>query len=115
MSKVQDNKYYEAIDFCTGSKCSIPRVIVEDALEYIFSILSTKNPLVEKYKTAKTVLELFKQKLLYPQQTICISKADLKITIDVITEIKNNMSITDLEKIDNEKLAFFCKIMVDCM
>lgn len=86
--------------------------IAKDALDYILSILALKNPVIEKYKKAKSVFFGMKM-ILENKQPSKFTKEDTKTAIDVLEEIMNMTARTDTEKEQNARYAFICKLMID--
>ena len=64
--------------------------MAQDAVDYILGVLARKNPLIDAYKKAKTVFSAIKL-MLENKQPSRVTKADVKIAIDVLEEIQNNI------------------------
>ncbi len=86
--------------------------MIKNALDYILSIIATRSPLVESYKTAKTVFGAMKM-ILENKKPSKPSKADMKTTVDVLEEITNVSAKSEWEKEQNARYAFICKLMID--
>ena len=87
--------------------------MVNDAVDYMIGIIAKKNPLIEKYQTAKKVLRTAKMILMNKQVASRPSGTDLKTAVDVIKEIKNQMAASIEEKEHNEWSASICKLVID--
>lgn len=86
--------------------------MLKDALDYILGIIAIESPLVEPYKTAKTVFSAMKM-ILENKKSSKPSKMDMKTTVDVLEEITNLFAKSEWEKEQNARYAFLCKLMID--
>lgn len=86
--------------------------MIKNALDYILGIIATRSPLVESYKTAKTVLDAMKM-VLENKRPSKPSKEDMKTTVDVLEEITNLSAKSEWEKEQNARYAFLCKLVID--
>ncbi len=96
----------------SNEKGNITVAMAKDALDYILSIIATRNPLVESYNTAKTVFNALKM-ILDNKKPARLSNADMKTAVDVLKEIANSSAKSEEEKEGNAKAAFVCKLMID--
>lgn len=87
--------------------------IANDALDYMLSIIAQRYPIVGKYKTVQTVFRAIKMILMNKQPSTKPSKEDLKTSVDVIEEIKNQAARSDKEKEYNSRCAFVCKLVIN--
>lgn len=83
-----------------------------EALNYMIKIILSKKPLTNSYKKAITVLQSMKT-ILNNNTPPHNSKDDLKITIDVIEEVKNSYAKSEEEKRYNAEMAFKCKLIIE--
>lgn len=67
----------------SNEKERITVAMIKDALDYILGIIATRNPLIEPYKTAKTVFGALKM-ILENKNPSKPSKTDMKTTVDVL-------------------------------
>lgn len=86
--------------------------MIKNALDYILGIIATRSPLVESYKTAKTVFDAMKM-VLENKRPSKPSKEDMKTTVDVLEEITNLSAKSEWEKEQNARYAFLCKLVID--
>ena len=86
--------------------------MIKNALDYILGIIATRSPLVESYKTAKTVFDAMKM-VLENKRPSKPSKEDMKTTVDVLDEITNLSAKSEWEKEQNARYAFLCKLVID--
>lgn len=86
--------------------------MIKNVLDYILGIIATRSPLVESYKTAKTVFDAMKM-VLENKRPSKPSKEDMKTTVDVLEEITNLSAKSEWEKEQNARDAFLCKLMID--
>ena len=86
--------------------------MIKNALDYILGIIATRSPLVEPYKTAKTVFGALKM-ILENKNPSKPSKTDMKTTVDVLEEITNLSAKSEWEKEQNARYAFLCKLVID--
>ena len=86
--------------------------MIKNALDYILGIIVTRSPLVESYKTAKTVFDAMKM-VLENKRPSKPSKEDMKTTVDVLEEITNLSAKSEWEKEQNASYAFLCKLVID--
>ena len=86
--------------------------MIKNALDYILGIIATRSPLVESYKTAKTVFDAMKMEL-ENKRPSKPSKEDMKTTVDVLEEITNLSAKSEWEKEQNARYAFLCKLVID--
>lgn len=86
--------------------------MIKNALDYILGIIATRSPLVESYKTAKTVFDAMKM-VLENKRPSKPSKEDMKTTVDVLEEITNLSAKPEWEKEQNARYAFLCKLVID--
>lgn len=86
--------------------------MIKNALDYILGIIATRSPLVESYKTAKTVFDAVKM-VLENKRPSKPSKEDMKTTVDVLEEITNLSAKSEWEKEQNARYAFLCKLVID--
>lgn len=86
--------------------------MIKNALDYILGIIATRSPLVEPYKTAKTVFDAMKM-VLENKRPSKHSKEDMKTTVDVLEEITNLSAKSEWEKEHNARYAFLCKLVID--
>lgn len=86
--------------------------MIKNALDYILGIIVTRSPLVESYKTAKTVFDAMKM-VLENKRPSKPSKEDMKTTVDVLEEITNLSAKSEWEKEQNARYAFLCKLVID--
>lgn len=86
--------------------------MAKDAVDYVLGVLARKNPLIETYKRAKTVFSAIKL-ILENKHPSRITKDDLKVTIDVLEEIKNISAKSEAEKEYNARCTFVCKLLID--
>lgn len=96
----------------SNEKERITVAMIKDALDYILSIIATRNPLIEPYKTAKTVFDALKM-ILENKKPSKPSKTDMKATVDVLKEIADLSAQSEWEKEQNARYAFLCKLMID--
>lgn len=96
----------------SNEKERITVAMIKDALDYILGIIATRNPLIEPYKTAKTVFGVLKM-ILENKNPSKPSKTDMKTTVDVLKEIADLSAKSELEKEQNARYAFLCKLMID--
>jgi len=86
--------------------------MIKNVLDYILGIIATRSPLVESYKTAKTVFDAMKM-VLENKRPSKPSKEDMKTTVDVLEEITNLSAKSEWEKEQNARYAFLCKLVID--
>lgn len=86
--------------------------MIKNALDYILGIIATRSPLVESYKTAKTVFDAMKM-VLENKRPSKPSKEDMKTTVDVLEEITNLSAKSEWEKEQNARYAFLYKLVID--
>ena len=86
--------------------------MIKNALDYILGIIATRSPLVESYKTAKTVFDAMKM-VLENKRPSKPSKEDMKTNVDVLEEITNLSAKSEWEKEQNARYAFLCKLVID--
>lgn len=86
--------------------------MIKNALDYILGIIATRSPLVESYKTAKTVFDAMKM-VLENKRPSKPSKEDMKTTVDVLEEITDLSAKSEWEKEQNARYAFLCKLVID--
>lgn len=86
--------------------------MIKDPPDYILSIIATRNPLIEPYKTAKTVFGALKM-ILENKNSSKPSKTDMKTMVDVLKEIAVLSAKSEWEKEQNARYAFLCKLMID--
>lgn len=86
--------------------------MVNDVLDYVLSVIALKNPLVESYKKAKTVLSVIKMRLCNKQLSRP-SKRDLKTTVDVLEEIFNINAKSEQQKEYNARCSLICKLIIN--
>lgn len=86
--------------------------MIKNALDYILGIIATRSPLVESYKTVKTVFDAMKM-VLENKRPSKPSKEDMKTTVDVLEEITNLSAKSEWEKEQNARYAFLCKLVID--
>lgn len=81
-------------------------------VDYILSVLATKNEQIEKYKRAKMFFTAVKLMLnnKAPQRP---GKEDYKFAVDVVEEIRNMQAQTEQEKILNANFSLFMKFIID--
>lgn len=96
----------------SNEKERITVAMIKDALDYILRIIATQSPFIEAYKTAKTVFSAMKM-ILENKKPSIPSKEDMKTTVDVLEEITNLFAKSELEKEQNARYAFLCKLMID--
>ncbi len=96
----------------SNEKERITVAMIKDALDYILGIIATRNPLIEPYKTAKTVFGVLKM-ILENKKPSKPSKTDMKTTVDVLKEIADLSAKSEWEKEQNARYAFLCKLMID--
>lgn len=96
----------------SNKKERITVAMIKDALDYILGIIATRNPLIEPYKTAKTVFGALKM-ILENKNPSKPSKTDMKTTVDVLKEIADLSAKSEWEKEQNARYAFLCKLMID--
>ena len=82
--------------------------MIKNVLDYILGVIATRSPLVESYKTAKTVFDAMKM-VLENKRPSKPSKEDMKTTVDVLEEITNLSAKSEWEKEQNARYAFLCK------
>ena len=82
--------------------------MIKNALDYILGIIATRSPLVESYKTAKTVFDAMKM-VLENKRPSKPSKEDMKTTVDVLEDITDLSAKSKWEKEQNARYAFLCK------
>ncbi len=82
--------------------------MIKNVLDYILGIIATRCPLVESYKTAKTVFDAMKM-VLENKRPSKPSKEDMKTTVDVLEEITDLSAKSKWEKEQNARYAFLCK------
>ena len=87
--------------------------IANDAIDYMLSIIAQRYPIIGKYKTVQTVFRAIKMILMNKQPSTKPSKKDLKTSVDVIEEIKNQVAKSDKEKEYNSRCAFVCKLVIN--
>lgn len=113
--KINTNiKHYlpNTVLFTKGDE-QITVAMAQDAVDYILGVLARKNPLIDKYKKAKTVFSAI-QLILSNQKPPKIKKDDVKVAIDVLEEILNSYAKSEAEKEYNARCALLCKWVVDC-
>ncbi len=86
--------------------------MIKNVLDYILGIIATRSPLVEPYKTAKTVFDAMKM-VLENKRPSKPSKEDMKTTVDVLEEITDLSAKSKWEKEQNARYAFLCKLMIE--
>lgn len=86
--------------------------MAKDAVDYVLGVLARKNPLIETYKRAKTVFSAIKL-ILENKHPSRVTNDDLKVTIDVLEEIKNISAKSEAEKEYNARCTFVCKLLID--
>ena len=86
--------------------------MIKNVLDYILGIIATRSPLVESYKTAKTVFDAMKM-VLENKRPSKPSKEDMKTTVDVLEEITNLSAKSEWEKEQNARYAFLYKLVID--
>ncbi len=83
-----------------------------DMVDYILSVLATKNEQIETYKRAKIFFTATKLMLNNKTpQRLC--KEDYKFAVDVVEEIKNMHAHSEQEKIRNANYALLIKFIID--
>ena len=96
----------------SNEKGHITVAMAKDALDYILSIITTRNPLAESYNTAITVFNALKM-ILDNKKPARPSNADMKTAVDVLKEIADLSAKSEEEKEGNAKAAFVCKLLID--
>lgn len=96
----------------SNGKEHITVAMAKDVLDYILSIIATKNPLVESYNTAKMVLDALKM-MLENKRPSRPNNEDIKTAADVLKEIANLSAKSEEEKERNAKATLVCKLMID--
>ena len=86
--------------------------MAQDAMDYILSILSHKDPMINAYMRARTVIRAVRM-VLANRRAARPSKEDIKITIDVLKEIMDQKAISEGEKENNAKNAYICKVLIE--
>lgn len=83
-----------------------------DILDYIFNFLATKNEQIEKYKKANLFFKAMYLCLTNktPQQ---LSKDCKKFAVDVVKEISDTLAQSEQEKIYNNEIALFAKMLIE--
>lgn len=95
-----------------NEKERITVAMIKDALDYILAIIAIQSPLIESYKTAKTVFGAMKM-ILENKKPSKPSKDDMKTAVDVLEEIANLSAKSEWEKEHNARYAFLCKLMIN--
>lgn len=85
--------------------------MVDDALNYVLSIIAIQNPLTDRYKKARTVFRAMKLFLMNKPSTVP-DKRDINTAIDVVEEITNMHAKSAEEKAHNARCAFICRLIV---
>lgn len=83
-----------------------------EALDYMVSQISLKNPVSSDYKKAILVLKSMKMILnnhIPPKHP----KEELKLAVDVIEEVKNSFASSEKEKQFNAEMAKRCKMVIE--
>ena len=83
-----------------------------EALDYMISQISLKNPIFNDYKKAIMVLKSLKM-ILNNNIPPKLSKEDLKTAVDVIEEVKNSFASSEKEKQYNAEMAIRCKMVIE--
>lgn len=84
--------------------------MAKDVLDYILSIIATRNPLVESYNTAKMVFDALKM-MLENKRPSRPNNEDIKTAADVLKEIANLSAKSEEEKERNAKATLVCKLI----
>ena len=92
------------------SKISVS--MINDALDYILSIISIHFPPADSYKKARKVFNAVKM-ILANKQIVPLKKEELKLAVDVLEEVVNLSAKSNEEKQNNAKCAGLCKMMID--
>lgn len=106
------NYYLPNTVLFTKNDKKVTVAMAKDAVDYVLGVLARKNPLIETYKRAKTVFSAIKL-ILENKHPSRVTKDDIKVTIDVLEEIKNNSAKSEAEKEYNARCAFVCKLLID--
>lgn len=119
------DRYFMGYTVNTGIKHFLPNTILfikgdekitvamaQNAIDYILSVRALKDPVIDRYKKAKTVFSAMKLMLQNSRQRK-VTKEDAKVAIDVLEEIQNLYAKSDDEKECNAKYALLCKLLID--
>ena len=86
--------------------------MVDDALNYVLSIIAIHDPLTDAYKKARTVFRAVRL-ILMNKQPIEPDMQDVKIAIDVLEEIINSKARSVKAKEDNARWATICRLIIN--
>jgi len=100
----------DTVLFSNGEE-SITVAMAKNLIDHYIGLIALKDPEVGAYKKAKTAFESVRM-ILENKTPKKISQKDIAVTMDVITEIKNEYTMSYEEKKYNLELATICKVIL---
>ena len=96
----------------SGGNETITVSMAQDAVEYMISVISKKNPMIGRYSIALKVLRTIQMRLAN-KQLRKPSKRDVKTACEVLGEIQKEYATTEKQKSRIDQDTSLCKLLIE--